>query len=78
MHTNIYWFCRTLIVTYYQLLGNYPPNIVTYSSRFVSRFASVPGDGKKIHCLISLGKLISKRLHLCNSYKTVPMQDYIL
>ena len=76
MHTKISWCYKTLIVTYCQLHGNNPPSVVTRSSKFVSWLAFVLGDCKTNRCLISLGKLISKRLHACNGGKTVPMRDY--
>ena len=78
MHTHISWYCMTLIVTYNQLLGNVPPSIVTCSSIVISRLASVPGDCKTNHCLVSLGKSISKRLHSCNGEKPSPRETIII
>ena len=62
MHTNISWCYGTLIVTYAQLLGNDPPSVATHFSGFVRWLASVPGDCKIIHCLVSLEKLTLKKV----------------
>ena len=50
------------IVTYYQLLGNDPPSVATRSSGFVRWLASLPGDFKTIHYLVSLEKLSLKKV----------------
>ena len=78
MHTNISWYCRTLIVTYYQLLRNDPPSVVTRSSRFLSRLAFMHRDCKTNHYLVSLKKSILKGYIHTTGVKPSPCKTIIV